>query len=91
VQDEGVYEIRVLGLLDARWVKWLGLEDLDTTGESGEVIRLVGRFDQAALHGVLRRLGDLGVVLLSLKRRGDAAPPTRQASGRPGRPGPERC
>lgn len=80
MQDEGVYEIRVLGQLDARWVEWIGLEDLDTTGESGEITRLVGRFDQSALHGVLRRLGDLGLVLLSLDRRGDT-----------GEVGPGRC
>lgn len=78
MHDEGTYEILVLGRLGDRWIDWLApgvslegaREDVvaDKAGERGEITRLVGRFDQSGLHGLLRRLSDLGVVLISLKR-----------------------
>jgi hypothetical protein len=59
------YEIRVTGHLTSRWADWFdGLhlsEERDgTTTLRGPVV------DQAALHGVLQRLRDLGVPLLSV-------------------------
>ena len=61
------YEIRVRGHLSPRWMAWFdGLtltnEDDGTTVMRGPVI------DQAALHGLLQKLRDLGVALLSLTR-----------------------
>jgi len=70
------YEIRIEGHLDARWAdRFDGLtfthESDGTTILSGPVI------DQAALHGLLKRVRDLGMPLLSVIRRtpGDAAVP----------------
>ncbi len=67
------YEIRIEGHLDARWAdRFEGLhfihESDGTTILSGPVV------DQAALHGLLRRVRDLGMPLLSVIRRtpGDA-------------------
>jgi hypothetical protein len=58
------YEIRVKGLLDAHWTDWfegLGLRaEGDTTVIAGPVP------DQAALHGVLARVRDLGLPLLAV-------------------------
>jgi hypothetical protein len=61
------YEIRIEGHLDDRWAGWfdgltLTREDDDTTLLTGPVI------DQAALHGVLKRIRDLGTPLLSVER-----------------------
>jgi hypothetical protein len=61
------YEIRVSGRLGSRWAAWFdGLtitnEDDGTTVISGPVV------DQAALHGLLQKLRDLGITLLSLTR-----------------------
>ncbi len=61
------YEIRVDARLDARWATWFdGLaltnEEDGTTVISGPVV------DQAALHGLLQKLRDLGITLLSLTR-----------------------
>ncbi len=61
------YEIRVRGHLGARWAAWfdglaLANEDDGTTVISGPVV------DQAALHGLLQKLRDLGITLLSLTR-----------------------
>jgi hypothetical protein len=62
------YEVRVAGILDQRWRAWFeGLEiDSDTTQTviSGPVE------DQAALRGLLDRVCDLGLVLMSVRRLG---------------------
>ena len=60
-----VYQIRIKGHLDSRWTDWFGgltvtLEDNGDTLLTGPVV------DQAALHGVLRRVRDLGMPLLSV-------------------------
>jgi hypothetical protein len=65
------YEIRVRGHLPAGWSDWLGDLSLDhapdgTTVLTGEVP------DQAALYGVLLKLRDLGVELLSIAPTGSA-------------------
>jgi hypothetical protein len=59
------YEIRVEGHLDTRWAAWFdGLvlthESDGTTVMHGEVV------DQAALHGLLQKVRDLGVPLVSV-------------------------
>jgi hypothetical protein len=60
------YEIRVEGVLDSRWAAWFGglrIEADDTqTTISGPLA------DQAALHGVLTKIGDLGLCLISVCR-----------------------
>jgi hypothetical protein len=65
------YEIRVDGHLGSRWAAWfdgmtLTNEDDGTTVISGPVV------DQAALHGVLQKLRDLGIALRSLTELGPA-------------------
>lgn len=61
----GRYEIRIRGHLDSRWADWfegltLTLEDNGNTLLSGEIV------DQAALHGLLRKVRDLGLPLVSV-------------------------
>lgn len=58
-------EIRVKGRIDERWSEWLdGLTVCHTTG--GETV-LAGRIlDQAALYGLISKLRDLGLSLLSV-------------------------
>ena len=76
------YEIHVEGHLDDRWASWfdgltLRVEADGTTVLSGPLV------DQAALHGVLQRLRDLGVPLLSITRvrpRPPALPTTSPGS-----------
>lgn len=63
----GVYEIRVRGHLGDQWADWF--EDLTVTPEEGGETLLAGRVvDQAALHGLLRKVRDLGLPLLSVNR-----------------------
>lgn len=59
------YEIRVQGLLSARWEIWFDGMDLAAQDDGTTVIR-GPVVDQAALHGLLQRLRDIGIPLLSL-------------------------
>ena len=64
-RELGQYEIRLKGHLEPRWVAWFdGLsltQDSDgTTVIRGEVI------DQAALHGLLSKVRDLGLPLVAV-------------------------
>lgn len=67
----GIYEIRVRGELDRDWQLWFnGLTvTLGETGEQRPTTTLVGPVpDQAALRGILCRLWDLNLTLLSVHR-----------------------
>ncbi len=60
-----VYQIRIRGHLAPQWTDWFGgltitLEDNGDTLLTGPVI------DQAALHGLLKRVRDLGMPLISV-------------------------
>ena len=59
------YEIRLQGHLDAPWAAWF--DGLSLTHESDGTTVIRGPVtDQAALHGLLKRVGDLGLPLLSV-------------------------
>jgi len=60
-----LYRIRVAGHLDQHWSAWFG--DLAMTAEADGTTTLTGVLpDQAALHGLLARVRDLGVPLISV-------------------------
>ena len=66
------YAIRVEGLLDAHWSQWL--DGMTITHEEDGVTRLEGPvIDQAALHGLLNKLRDLRLTLLTVERLGTGA------------------
>lgn len=60
-----IYQIRVRGCLDRRWTD--RFDGLAITWEDGVDTLLTGPVaDQAALHGLLRKLRDLGVTLIAM-------------------------
>jgi hypothetical protein len=62
-------EIRVKGRLDEHWSHWLG--DLTITHAQGDETVLTGAVaDQSALYGILAKLRDLGLSLLSVNQVG---------------------
>ena len=61
----GRYEIRLKGHLDSRWVTWF--DGLSLTKESDGTTLIHGQVtDQAALHGLLQKVRDLGLPLISV-------------------------
>jgi hypothetical protein len=65
--EPGDYEIRVKGHLDAHWSAWFDGLSLNRESDGSTVIRGPVA-DQAALHGMLQRIRDLGVELVSVIR-----------------------
>ena len=61
-----VYEIRVKGHLSPQWVGWF--EGLTITLDDGDTLLTGSVIDQAALHGLLKKVRDLGMPLLSVNR-----------------------
>ena len=59
------YEIRVKGILDRRWTAWF--EDLQVTSDGEESVISGPVADQAALHGLLTKVRDLGLFLISVR------------------------
>ncbi len=74
-----VYQIRILGHLGPEWADWFGgltitLEDNGDTLLTGPVV------DQAALHGLLKQVRDLGMSLVSVGSV-EPGPPTAVGAG----------
>jgi hypothetical protein len=78
--DEGsIYQIRVKGSLDPKWSDWF--DGLAITPQVGDETLLTGPVaDQAALHGLLAKIRDLGLPLLLVKRGRDDLTPKNGAS-----------
>jgi uncharacterized protein YbjT (DUF2867 family) len=65
--EPGLYEIRIKGHLHQRWANWF--EGLTITlEEDGDTLLTGPVADQAALHGLLRKTRDLGLLLISVNR-----------------------
>ena len=62
-----VYQIRIKGHLNRRWTEWFGDVTI-TLEDNGETLLTCPVVDQAALHGLLRKVRDLGLPLISAIR-----------------------
>jgi hypothetical protein len=62
--DKAFYEIQVRGRLDERWVEFFDGMSIVSNGDVTTISGVVA--DQAALHGLLERVRDFGLVLLSV-------------------------
>ena len=70
-RQTATYQISVRGKLDASWADWIGV--VHVTHEIGDdgssVTTLVGKVpDQAALRGLMERIWDMNLTLLSVQR-----------------------
>jgi len=65
--ERATYHIRVRGNLEERWSDWF--DGFSITPQTDDQTLLIGVVaDQAALHGLLAKIRDLGLPLLSLER-----------------------
>ena len=64
--EAGQYEIRLQGHLEARWTAWFDGLTLTREGNGTTLIRGVV-VDQAALHGLLQKVRDVGLPLVSVR------------------------
>ena len=62
-----VYQIRIEGHLGPKWTAWFGDVSI-TLEDDGETLLTGPVVDQAALHGFLRKIRDLGMPLISAIR-----------------------
>jgi len=62
-----VYQIRIEGHLGPRWTEWFGGMTI-TREDSGDTLLTGPVVDQAALHGLLKKVRDLGMPLISASR-----------------------
>jgi len=60
------YEIRVADVLDGRWAAWF--DGLQIIGQGEETVICGMLADQPALHGLLTKIRDLGLCLISVRR-----------------------
>lgn len=60
-----VYQIRIKGHLGRQWTDWFGGLTI-TLEENGETLLTGSVIDQAALHGLLKKVRDIGMPLLSV-------------------------
>jgi len=63
--EPATYQIRVRGHLDPRWASRLGVPDLFLDDDGTTVLAGIAA-DQATLHGLLQRIRDLGMPLVSV-------------------------
>ena len=61
-----MYQICIEGHLDERWLRWF--EDLEIALRPDGITVISGVMDQAALHGILNRIRDLRLELISVHR-----------------------
>jgi hypothetical protein len=66
-EEPEVYEIRIQGHLGPEWKDWF--EELDITlDKDGDTVITGPVIDQAALHGLLKKVRDLGMPLISVNQ-----------------------
>ncbi len=62
-----VYSIHIQGKLDRKWSDWF--DGMEISYMDGDTLLLGAVPDQAALHGILAKLRDLGLVILEVVRQ----------------------
>ena len=78
-REPGHYEIRLKGHLEARWTAWF--DGLNLTNETDGTTIICGPVaDQSALHGLLQKVRDLGLPLVSVTQVHPDQPERRPAA-----------
>ena len=63
----GIYQVRVRGILDEKWTSWF--DGFTITPQMNDECLFTGQVsDQAALYGLISKIGSIGLPLLSVQR-----------------------
>jgi hypothetical protein len=65
-EQSAAYKIRVKGILDSTWSDWF--DGFTITVQGDETILVGTVIDQSALHGILAKINDLGLAIISVER-----------------------
>ena len=72
LENGGVYEVKIRGVLGEHWKQWFEGMELGnvTNGDTGQECTLITGFvvDQPALHGLLAKIRDLNLTLISVRK-----------------------
>ena len=60
------YQIRLIGTLDSSWSDWFGGFNITVQGDETLLVGVVP--DQSALHGILAKINDLGLSIISVTK-----------------------
>lgn len=60
------YQIRLKGVLDSAWSDWFGGFSIAVQGDETLLVGIVP--DQPALHGILAKINDLGLAIISVNK-----------------------
>jgi hypothetical protein len=66
-KEPSVYQFRIKGHIGCQWTEWFGGLTI-TLEENGETLLTGPVVDQAAMHGLLKKVRDLGLPLISVNR-----------------------
>jgi hypothetical protein len=66
-EESIVYQFRIKGHLGCQWTEWFGGLTI-TLEENGETLLTGPVVDQSAMHGLLKKVRDLGLPLISVNR-----------------------
>ena len=67
MNQPALYQIRVQGHMSSQWAAWFGGLQIENQ-PNGEAVLSGPLADQAALHGVLGQIRDMGLILIALNR-----------------------
>lgn len=65
-EQSAAYKIRVKGILDSTWSDWFGGFSIIVEGDETVLVGIVA--DQSALHGILAKINDLGLSIVSVEK-----------------------
>lgn len=74
VDQPALYQIRIKGCLGQQWMSWF--DGLTISLEEGNTLLAGPVIDQAALYGILKKVRDLGMPLLSINSSGPGSQKT---------------
>lgn len=82
IGGDEVYQIKLRGVLDERWSDWFNGMTVKVEQESdgSRASTLTGALDQSALHGILARIRDLNLKLISVTQFKLETPQIKSAS-----------